>query len=39
MTPTDDSYPAFIRIAAEIDTRIRHLLTVLAATARPEEEP
>ena len=35
----DDGYPAFIRIAAQIDTRIRHLLTVLAATPRPEEEP
>jgi protein-tyrosine-phosphatase len=34
-----DGYPAFIRIAAQIDTRIRHLLTVLAATSRPEEEP
>jgi protein-tyrosine-phosphatase len=35
----DDGYPAFIRIAVQIDTRIRHLLTVLAATSRPEEEP
>ena len=35
----DDGYPAFMRIAAQIDTRVRHLLTVLAATPRPEEEP
>jgi len=35
----DDGYLAFIRIAAQIDTRIQHLMTVLAATAAPEEEP
>jgi protein-tyrosine-phosphatase/DNA-binding transcriptional ArsR family regulator len=33
----NDGYPAFIRIAAQIDTRIQHLMTVLAATPRPEE--
>jgi protein-tyrosine-phosphatase/DNA-binding transcriptional ArsR family regulator len=32
-------YPAFTRVAAEIDTRIRHLLPALATTARPEVEP
>jgi protein-tyrosine-phosphatase len=34
-----DGYPAFIRVAAQIDTQIRHLLPVLAVTARPEVEP
>jgi protein-tyrosine-phosphatase/DNA-binding transcriptional ArsR family regulator len=38
-TDQDGGYPAFVRIAAQIDTRIGHLLTVLAATARPEVEP
>jgi ArsR family transcriptional regulator, arsenate/arsenite/antimonite-responsive transcriptional repressor / arsenate reductase (thioredoxin) len=35
----ETGYTAFTRVAAEIDTRIRHLLPVLAATARPEVEP
>jgi protein-tyrosine-phosphatase len=30
------SYPAFRRTAAEIDTRIRYLLPVLAHTPEPE---
>ena len=34
-----DGYPAFREVAAQIDTRIRHLLPLLAATARPEVEP
>ena len=34
-----DTSPAFARIAAQIDTRVRHLLPVLATTARPEVEP
>ncbi|MGP3935172.1 arsenate reductase/protein-tyrosine-phosphatase family protein [Nonomuraea sp. KM88] len=37
--PGDDdqaSYPAFLRTAAEIDTRIRFLLPVLTRTAAPE---
>lgn len=29
-TPGPDTYPAFARVAAEIDTRIRHLLSVFA---------
>ena len=33
------SYPAFQHTAAEIDTRIRHLLPVLAATAPTEVQP
>jgi ArsR family transcriptional regulator, arsenate/arsenite/antimonite-responsive transcriptional repressor / arsenate reductase (thioredoxin) len=33
------SYPAFDRIAADIDTRIRHLLPVLTATDRSEVQP
>src|SRR5262249_2062363 len=33
------SYPAFQRTAADIDTRIRHLLPVLAATDREEVSP
>jgi ArsR family transcriptional regulator, arsenate/arsenite/antimonite-responsive transcriptional repressor / arsenate reductase (thioredoxin) len=31
-----DTYPAFARIAQDIDTRIRHLLPVLDEPARPE---
>jgi protein-tyrosine-phosphatase/DNA-binding transcriptional ArsR family regulator len=31
-----DDYPAFVRIAADIDTRVRHLLPVLATTASKE---
>ena len=34
-----DGYPAFFTVAAQIDARIRHLLPVLAVTARPEVEP
>jgi ArsR family transcriptional regulator, arsenate/arsenite/antimonite-responsive transcriptional repressor / arsenate reductase (thioredoxin) len=34
-----DTSPAFTRIAAQIDTRVRHLLPALATTARPEVEP
>ncbi|MEO3801532.1 ArsR family transcriptional regulator [Nonomuraea sp. B1E8] len=40
--PGDDdqaSYPAFLRTAEEIDTRIRYLLPVLTRTADPEETP
>ena len=33
------SYPAFRRTAAEIDTRIRYLLPVLAHTPNPEIQP
>ena len=33
------SYPAFQRTAADIDTRIRHLLPVLTATDRQEDQP
>jgi protein-tyrosine-phosphatase/DNA-binding transcriptional ArsR family regulator len=33
----DDSYTAFERAATEIDTRIRHLLPVLTATATADE--
>ena len=33
----DDSYPAFVRTAADIDTRIRHLLPVLATYPRRYE--
>ena len=37
---TDEaSYPAFQRIAADIDARIRHLLPVLTATDRSEVPP
>jgi ArsR family transcriptional regulator, arsenate/arsenite/antimonite-responsive transcriptional repressor / arsenate reductase (thioredoxin) len=32
-------YPAFQRIAVEIDTRVRHLLPVLTATDRSEVQP
>ncbi|TKJ28860.1 ArsR family transcriptional regulator [Blastococcus sp. CCUG 61487] len=35
----DDGYPAFARIAAEIDARIGHLLPVLALTHRQEAQP
>ena len=41
-TANDDdqlSYPAFERTAADIDTRIRHLLPVLAATDHLEVQP
>jgi protein-tyrosine-phosphatase len=33
------SYPAFKHTAAEIDTRIRYLLPVLARTSNPEAQP
>ena len=33
------NYPAFSRVAAEIDTRIRHLLPLFATTTRPEVAP
>jgi protein-tyrosine-phosphatase/DNA-binding transcriptional ArsR family regulator len=35
----DAGYPAFQRTAADIDTRIRHLLPVLAATDQQEVRP
>ena len=35
----DASYPAFERTAAQIDTRVRHLLPVLTATDRQEDPP
>jgi protein-tyrosine-phosphatase/DNA-binding transcriptional ArsR family regulator len=35
----DDGYRAFRRVAADIDTRIRHLLPVLTATDRSEGPP
>jgi len=34
-----DAYPAFARTAADIDTRIRHLLPVLATTTGKEAQP
>ncbi|GAA4956024.1 ArsR family transcriptional regulator [Actinoplanes utahensis] len=34
-----DDYPAFLRVAADIDTRVRHLLPVLAATEAQEIKP
>jgi protein-tyrosine-phosphatase/DNA-binding transcriptional ArsR family regulator len=37
--PAAGTYPDFARIAAEIDTRVRHLVPVLAATPRPEVQP
>ena len=37
--PDHASYPAFQRTAADIDTRIRHLLPVLAATDHLEVQP
>jgi protein-tyrosine-phosphatase/DNA-binding transcriptional ArsR family regulator len=37
---TDDAtYPAFRRTATDVDTRVRHLLPVLAATHRQEDPP
>lgn len=36
---TDATYSAFERAAADIDTRVRHLLPVLAATDRQEDLP
>ena len=38
-TSDQASYPAFIRTAAEIDTRVRHLLPVLATTTPKEVAP
>jgi len=38
-TADDAGYPAFERAAADIDTRIRHLLPVLAVTDQQEEQP
>ncbi len=38
-TGDQDGYPAFVRTAADIDTRVRHLLPVLATTAPKEIEP
>jgi protein-tyrosine-phosphatase len=35
----DDGYRAFRRVAADIDTRIRHLLPVITATDRSEGPP
>jgi protein-tyrosine-phosphatase/DNA-binding transcriptional ArsR family regulator len=35
----DTDYPAFERTAAELDTRVRHLLPVLAATNGSENSP
>jgi protein-tyrosine-phosphatase/DNA-binding transcriptional ArsR family regulator len=37
--PAAGTYPDFVRIAHEIDTRVRHLLPVLATTSRPEVRP
>jgi ArsR family transcriptional regulator, arsenate/arsenite/antimonite-responsive transcriptional repressor / arsenate reductase (thioredoxin) len=37
-TAGDADYPAFERAAADIDTRIRHLLPVLAVTDQQEEQ-
>jgi ArsR family transcriptional regulator, arsenate/arsenite/antimonite-responsive transcriptional repressor / arsenate reductase (thioredoxin) len=34
-----DGYPAFVRTASEIDTRVRHLLPVLATTGPKEVTP
>jgi protein-tyrosine-phosphatase len=34
--PENNAYPVFVRVAAEIDTRVRHLLPVLATTTPPE---
>jgi protein-tyrosine-phosphatase len=33
------SYPAFRHMAAQIDTRIRYLLPVLASPTNPETQP
>jgi protein-tyrosine-phosphatase/DNA-binding transcriptional ArsR family regulator len=38
-TSDQASYPAFTRAAADIDTRVRHLLPVLATTNPKEVEP
>jgi protein-tyrosine-phosphatase len=38
-TSDQASYPAFARTAADIDTRVRHLLPVLATTNWKEVEP
>jgi protein-tyrosine-phosphatase/DNA-binding transcriptional ArsR family regulator len=35
----DAAYPAFQRVATDIDTRIRHLLPVLTADDRQEDQP
>jgi protein-tyrosine-phosphatase/DNA-binding transcriptional ArsR family regulator len=35
----EDTYPAFVRVAREIDTRIGHLLSVFATTAHPDVRP
>ena len=35
----DATYPAFRRIAADVDTRVRNLLPVLTATHRQEDPP
>lgn len=37
--PGPDTYPAFQRTAADIDTRIGYLLPVLTATARDKDQP
>ena len=34
-----DAYPAFLRTVADIDTRVRHLLPVLASTEPKESKP
>jgi protein-tyrosine-phosphatase len=36
---TEASYPAFQRTAADIDTRMRHLLPVLTAAAQWKDQP
>jgi protein-tyrosine-phosphatase/DNA-binding transcriptional ArsR family regulator len=38
-TAGQDDYPAFARVAAEIDTRVRHLIPVLATTTPQEVSP
>ena len=35
----EGTYPEFARVATEIDTRVRHLLPVLATTTSPEVRP
>jgi protein-tyrosine-phosphatase len=35
----EDTHPAFVEAARELDTRIGHLLAVFAATAPPEVQP
>lgn len=37
--PATAGYPAFQRTAADVDTRVRHLLPVLATTNREEVQP